>query len=67
MKGVWKGKLKVKKLKKEKMLSARTTQGYRFTKGATLKEGDGSNEESHGRDEGEYEKSESCRRLGSSN
>ena len=26
MKGVWKGKLRVKKLEKEKMLSTRTTQ-----------------------------------------
>ena len=59
MKGVWTGRLR--KLENEKMLSARTTQGYRFTKGATLREGDGSNEESHGQDEGEYEKDESCR------
>ena len=27
MKGVWKGKLRVKKLEKEKMLNARTTKG----------------------------------------
>ena len=36
-------------------------KGYRFTKGATLGEGDGSNEEGYGLDEGEYEKDESCR------
>ena len=33
MKGVWKGKLKVKKLEKEKMLSVRTIQGVPLHKG----------------------------------
>ena len=30
-------------------------------KGATLGDGDGSNEKGHGRDEGEYKKGKSCR------
>jgi len=48
MKDMWKDKPRVKKLEKEKTLSMRTSQGYRFTKSAILGEGDGSNEEGHG-------------------
>ena len=58
MNDVWKGKLRVKKLEKEKMLSTRTTQGVLLHEGATLGEGDGSNEEGHGRNEREYKKDE---------
>ena len=67
MNGAQEGKLRVKKLEKEKMLNTRTTQrvllhkGCCFTKGATLGKGDGSNEKGQKRDEGEYEKDESRR------
>ena len=67
MNNVRKGKLRVKKLEKEKMLNTRTTQrvllhkGCCFTKGATLGNEDRSNEKGHKRDEGEYEKDESRR------
>ena len=40
------------------MLSTRTTQGVLLHEGATLGEGDGSNEEGHGRNEKEYKKDE---------
>ena len=48
MRDMLKDKPRVNKSKKEKTLSMRTIKGYRFTKSATLGEGDGSNEEGHG-------------------
>ena len=60
MKDTQKDKPKVKKIEVE-MLSLKTSQEVRFTKGATLGEGDRSDEEGHRRDEGEHEKGESCR------
>lgn len=47
MKGMWKGKPRVKRVE-EKTLSPRISQGYCFKKSATLGEGDSPNEKSHG-------------------
>ena len=56
MKHMRKDKPRVKKLEKDKLV-----KGYCLMKGATLGEGNGSDEEDHGRDEGEHEKGESRR------
>ena len=61
MKGEWKGRLKVKKLEKEKMFSARTTQEGQHRIGCHTWKWKWINKEGCGRDEGEYEKDESCR------
>jgi len=61
MNDVGKGKLKVKKLEKQKMLSMRITQGVQFHARCTLGKGDELDKVSHGQDEGKYEKDESCR------
>ena len=54
---------KVKKV--EEMLSPKTSKGCHFTEGVALGEGDGPNEEGHGRDEGEHKKGEPRRRFSS--
>ena len=59
MKDTWKDKPRVKKI--EETLSLTTSQGYCFKEGAALGEGNGLDEEGHGRDEGEHEKGESRR------
>ena len=61
MKIVWKGKLRVKKLEKEKMLSTRTTQGVPLHLGCHTWKGRWIKRGKLWTSEGEYDKDESCR------
>ena len=55
------GQTQSQEARERKCWAWESLKGYHFTQGATFEKGDGLDEESHGRDEGKYDKDESCR------